>query len=138
MSNINVKFAAILNKDLEVGICMNAIAHMSLGLGAALGKGEALLDDYKDAEGNIYPNISRVPFIILRGKSNEIKKTIFCARESNLVYGIFIDTMREGTYVEQIERTSLTKLDDLNFIGCVIFGPKEKVSELTRKFSLWK
>jgi hypothetical protein len=49
----------------------------------------------------------------------------------------FTDTMI-GTYVEQIERTKQTKEGDLIYYGIVLFGDWEKLSELTRKFSLWK
>jgi hypothetical protein len=138
MTELNVKLAAIINKEADIGVAMNALAHMSLGLGGQLGVETSQLDDYQDVEGNTYPNISRIPFIILRGKSSEIRKTIFAAKEAGLNYGAFTETMREGTYIDQLERTRNTKLEDHKFIGCVLFGPKEKVTELTRKFSLWK
>jgi hypothetical protein len=34
------------------------------------------LNDYQDKDGNIYPNISQILFIVLRGKSGEIRKAI--------------------------------------------------------------
>jgi hypothetical protein len=43
-----------------------------------------------------------------------------------------------GTYLEQIERTRQTKDADLIYYGIALFGDWDKVSELTRKFSLWK
>ena len=48
------------------------------------------------------------------------------------------DTMTIGTFNEQIERTKQKKEDDLVYYGIVLFGDWDKVSELTRKFSLWK
>lgn len=97
-----------------------------------------LLDNYTDADSNVLPNISRMPFITLRRKSNEIKKAIFAAKDNNITYGAFTDTMTIGTYKEQLERTKITPLENLTFYGCVLFGPSEMVKEITKKFSLWK
>jgi hypothetical protein len=46
--------------------------------------------------------------------------------------------MTTGTYAEQLERTKRVKEADLIYYGIVLFGTWDKVSELTRKFSLWK
>lgn len=138
MYNLDTRLVAIINKELEIGVAMNALAHMSLGLGGFLGSSKLLLVNYIDADSNVYPNISKMPFIILRGKSNEIKKAIFTARDNNITYGAFTNTMTIGTYHEQLERTKITPLENLNFYGCIFFGPSEIVKEITKKFSLWK
>lgn len=132
------KLVAVINKELEPGVALNALAHMTIGLGAHLGKGALDLDDYVDAEGHTYPNISKMPFIILRAKSNEIKKTIHVAREQNIPHGIFINTMTGGTYTEQMAHTQSSTEENLVFYGCVLCGPQEDVNQITRKFSLWR
>ncbi len=132
------KLVAIVNKDVEVGVAMNAIAHMTIGLGAQLNNEILRLDTYQDKDGNKYPNISQMPFIILKGKSNEIKKTIHAARENNIKHGVFLNTMTGGTYLEQIDKTSETPEEQLVFYGAVLFGPWELVSQLTKKLSLYK
>ncbi len=66
------KLVALINKEIEVGVAMNAIAHMTLGLGAQVEEAMLKLNDYQDKNGNVYPNISQMPFMILRGKSSEI------------------------------------------------------------------
>lgn len=132
------KLVAIVNKDVEPGVAMNALAHMVVGIGGSLSKDELRLSEYRDKDGNIYPNISEMPFIILRGKSGEIKKAIRNARESNLHYGAFINTMTGGTYQQQIDNTALTPEEDLVFYGAVLFGNWEIVSQITKKFSLYR
>ena len=132
------KLVAVINKDLEPGVALNALAHMTLGLGAHVNKALLRLDTYKDANGNNYPNISQMPFIILRGNSNEIRKTIASAKEQSIEYGIFLNTMTGGTYQEQLERTLQTQESALVYCGCVLFGPWEAVSILIKKLSLWK
>ena len=132
------KLVAILNKDAEPGVVLNALAHMSVGLGAEVGKSPLRLDDYKDAKGNIYPNISQIPFIILRGKSGEIRNTVQKAKELKILHGVFLNTMTGGTYLEQLARTAASQEETLTYYGCVLFGEWGTVSEMTRKFSLWR
>jgi hypothetical protein len=73
---------------------------------------------------------------ILKANSNKIR----ALRQAALLDGIkfidFTDTMTIGSYVEQLERTKQTKEADLIYYGIVLFGNWDKVSELTRKFSL--
>lgn len=136
--NFTHKLVAVLNKDIDPGVAMNALAHMSVGLGADIGKDLLRLDTYQDAEGNPYPNISQIPFIILRAKSNEIRKTVLAARENNIEHTVFLNTMTGGTYLEQLQRTQNANEASLIYYGCVLFGEWDAVSEITRKFSLWK
>ena len=132
------KLVAIINKDIETGAAMNAIAHMTIGLGSQL-TGELLrLNDYQDKNGNIYPNISQMPFIILRGKSGEIRKTLQSAKEQHIKYGVFTHTMTGGTYQEQLDNTRATPEEGLIYYSAVLFGPWDVVSQITKKFSLYK
>lgn len=102
------KLIAIVNKEIPVGVAMNAIAHMVLGLGAHVGENNLRLDTYEDKDGNLYPNISQMPFIVLRGKSTEIKKAIRKAKEQNVLFGAFTNTMTGGGYEQQLENTKNT------------------------------
>lgn len=132
------KLVAIVNKDIEVGIAMNAIAHMTIGLGAQLNNALLRLNDYQDKDGNIYPNISQMPFIILRGKSGEIRKAVQNAKEQNIQHGVFTNTMIGGTYQQQLDNTLATPEQDLMYYGAVLFGPWDTISQITKKFSLYK
>ena len=132
------KLVAVLNKRIEAGKVMNALAHMCIGLGAAIGKEELRLTDYQDADGGSHPFISEIPFIILCENSNKIRKLRHEAIANNILLNDFTDTMTIGTYQEQIERTLKVKDEELIYYGIVLFGDWNKVSELTRKCSLWK
>ena len=132
------KLVAILNKEIEQGVATNALAHMSLGMGAFIGKESLQLCEYKDANGDIYPNISAMPFIILQGKHKDIRKTVHQARELQIPGSVFLNTMTGGTYIEQLERTCLSKEEELIYYGCVLFGEWDQVSALTKRYSLWR
>ena len=132
------KLVAVLNKSVEPGKVMNALAHMCIGLGSVIGKEELRLTDYKDADGGSHPFISELPFIILSENSNKIRKLRNEAIVNHITFNDFTDTMTIGTYKEQIVRTVQVKDEDLIYFGIVLYGDWEKVTELTRKFSLWR
>lgn len=132
------KLVAVLNKSIETGKIMNALAHMCIGLGSAINKGDLRLTDYKDADGGSHPFISEIPFIILSENSNKIRKLRQEAMANNIIFNDFTDTMTVGTYQEQIERTAQVKDENLIYYGIVLFGEWNKVTDLTRKFSLWR
>lgn len=127
-----------MNEKIEPGIIMNALAHMCIGFGSVIGQDPLRLTNYIDADGGSHPHISEMPFMILKANSNKIKALKTAALESGIQCVDFIQTMTIGSYVEQVERTKQTKDADLIYYGVVLFGNWDKVSELTRKFSLWK
>lgn len=133
------KLVAVVNKQIETGVLMNAVAHMCLGFGAHMGAEDLQLMDYKNAEGFIYPNISKMPFIILREKnSNKIGNLLFKAKEAGVQYSVFTNTMTEGTWADQEIRTLATGQENIIYFGLVLFGPHQVVSELTKKLSLYR
>lgn len=138
MNNFENKLVAVMNKNIEIGTVMNALAHMCIGFGANIGIGSLRLCNYVDADGGAHPHISEMPFIILRENSNKIRKLREEALAKQIAFVDFTDTMTVGTYQEQIERTAVTKESDLTYYGIVLFGKWDIVSEMTRKFSLWK
>lgn len=132
------KLVAVLNKSVDTGKVMNALAHMCIGLGSTIGKSELRLTDYIDADGGSHPFISEIPFIILSENSNKIRKLRNEAIINGIIFNDFTDTMTLGTYKEQIERTLQVNDEKLIYYGIVLFGDWDKVTELTRKCSLWK
>ncbi len=131
------KLVAIVNKDADVGVAMNAIAHASLALGASFGKEEMYLQDNIDANGNVWP-MSGMPYIILRGKSGEIRKAVLAAKAEGVTQLAFVETMTGGTWQEQVERTSKVSEDDHIYFAAILYGPWETVSQITKRFSLYK
>lgn len=132
------KLVAVMNEKVEPGVIMNALAHMCIGFGSDIGKESLRLTDYIDADGGLHLNISEMPFMILKAHANKLRALRVAAHQAEIRYIDFTHTMTLGTYLEQIERTKQTKEAELIYYGVVLFGDWDKVSELTRKFSLWK
>lgn len=139
MIKIKNKIVAIINKNIEIGTAMNTLAHISFGMGVSIeNKDDARLTNYNDGDGNDHKNISEMHLIVLRANSNKIRKTRNAAIEKGIKYVDFTDTMTIGTYQEQIAKSAQTKEEELIYYGIILFGEGGIVSEITKKFSLWK
>lgn len=119
---------------------MNALGHMAFGLGASLPDKAALrLDTYLGKNGELHPNISDNPFIVLAAdNSNKIRTLKQVLIEAKIPFVDFISTMTEGTFDEQKQRTAETPDEELEYFGICFFGEVEQLKTLTKKFSLWK
>jgi len=134
------KFVAVLNKKIPEGRLMNALAHATAGLSAAYPEVDVMrIGNYEDKSGNVHQSISDNPFIILRAdNSNKLRALRQQLVEQNICFTDFVDTMTEGTYVEQQERTKNTNEEDLEYFAVVMFGEIEALNTINKKFSLWR
>ena len=51
---------------------------------------------------------------------------------------VFTNTMTEGTWEDQEAKTLATQPEEIIYYGIVLFGPKEIVTHLTKKLSLFR
>jgi hypothetical protein len=143
MGNQNVtthKFVAVLNKKVDIGKVLNVLAHLSISIVAdAIPEQvqEMGVVNYSDKDENTH-KASKNSFVILKADNgNKIRTVRNAAKEKGILFVDFTNTMQEGTFLEQLERTKQTPEAELDYYGIVLFGEIDKISELTRKFSLW-
>lgn len=135
----SLRFIAILNKKVETGKLMNALGHMTAGLGSFNKDGQMCFLEYKDKDGGIHPNISHFPFIALKAdNSNKIREVRKEAIARNILFTDFTSTMTVGTSEEQQSRTKDTPESELEYYGICLFGSTQELREFTGKFSLFQ
>ncbi len=134
------KFVAVLNEKIPVGVLMNSLAHMAAGLaGSYPNIPEMRFDSYIDRDGGDHKSISDHPFIILKAENSNQIRTLRQELIANNVHFVdFTNTMTVGTYQEQKDRTRQTPEAELEYYGICMFGDKILLSQLTKKFSLWR
>jgi len=134
------KFVAVLNKKIPMGSLMNALGHMSAGLvGSYPNIPEMRFDSYFDQNGGDHKSISDHPFIILSAdNSNQIRTLRQTLMSAGIHFVDFTSTMTIGTYAEQKERTKSTPEEQLEYYGICMFGKKDVINPITKKFSLWR
>ncbi len=134
------RFVAILNKKIQVGRLMNALGHITAGLaGGSNNASKMCFLQYKDRDGNIHPNISHFPFIVLRAdNSNKIRTVRQECIKRNIPFADFTNTMTIGTSQEQRDATENTPEAELEYYAIVLFGSTTEIKEFTKKFSLYR
>ena len=139
MAQFENKIVAVVNENIEPGRAMMALSHAMLGFGAGLtSRQEVRLNRYVDASNCSHEPISEMPIVVLKGSSNKIRELRKSALSLGLKFADFCDTMSIGTYEEECELTKTKKDEELSYWAIVIFGPQAQVSELTKKFSLYR
>lgn len=131
----------LMNQKLEGGIVLNAIAHLGMGIAHAVGEeGRRQLKflDFTDGNGQAHKSISARSLIVLRGKLSELRKLREQARDAGILAVDFTSSMTGDTYREQLERTAQIPEPGLEYYGVALFGPVDKISPLTKRYSLWK
>lgn len=133
------KIVAVINKNLETGVALNAIAHMGAGLVASASetdKQNMHFMNFVDKSSKDHNSISALSLVVLRWTSGEIRKVRSQAEEENLHLVDFLETMTGDTYKEQLQKTSAVVFEELNFYGVMLFGKRDVIDPITKKLSL--
>ena len=133
------QFTCVLNKKIPAGRALNALGHMTAGLITLHDDHNPLrFQTYVDKDGGEHPSISDNPFIVLSAKNgNQIRTLRNALIEKGIKFTDFTDTMIEGTYADQHDRTRATAEIDLDYYGICFFMNAAQSRELTKKFSLY-
>ena len=134
----NYKFVCVVNKKAETGAVINAAVKMAAGLGATFG-GNLKTSKFKDANDAEHGNVPSVPVVVLKAdNANKVRQVRQKAEEEKIAYSDFNASMAIGDASEQRKVLSALSDDDLEYQGICLFGPEDKVNELTKKFSLFR
>lgn len=134
------KFVVLVNKSLETGKAMNAIAHSCAGLIACAPeelREKMSFIDFTDKDGNLHKSISGLSLIVLRGTNGELKKARQKFAEGNIHFIDFVESMTGGTYQEQLEKTGALSGDNMEYYCVAAFGEMDVINPITKRFSLW-
>jgi hypothetical protein len=134
------QFVCVLSKKISAGRALNALGHMTAGLVAQYDDKKAMrFQTYTDKDGTDHPSISDNPFIVLSAKNgNQIRTLRNALIEKGIKFTDFTDTMIEGTYADQHNRTANTPEEELDYLGICFFMNSAESRELTKRFSLYQ
>lgn len=132
------KLYVVVHEGLDEGKRANAIAHMSLGLGAQLGREGIRPTPYVSADDVVFHNISEHPFIVMKGKLPALRKLYEdVVSVKDIPHVEFLETMHLGpTFREQIGATREKPLSEITILGMALFGEFNTLKPLLKKFSL--
>lgn len=128
------KYTFILNRNAPPGQLLNALGHLSIGLGA---NADDLLD-YPISTTGTTALISRWPVIVLAAKSStQLANTLSNANAANGIRtNAFTASMIGASAEQQIAATATQPVESIEYIGIGLFGPADLITPLTKKYSL--
>lgn len=138
----SMMIVAVLNKEakMEPWQELNTVAHLNAAFGARVGRGDLFTRDIITSKDNqkIKLNIKNAIMIKTAPSNDEVKKLITNARENKLEVDEFIREMIETTSDKKlIDMTAKKDFKDIEYLGALIYGPKDIVEELTSHFKLY-
>ena len=93
---------------------------------------------YTDADANAHPVPALSPVVLSARNASQLRTARLDAIRAGLPHADFTETMTGDTFAEQMARTKATREEDLDYWGLGVFGPRQAVDPITRKFSLWR
>jgi hypothetical protein len=137
--NNGKKFVAVINRRHPLPVILNALAHAAFGMS---GKGPDIgnLLDYRNDATDFLAKVDESPFIILEAKnSSQLQFLLSVAmKTSNVSYNVFTTSMIGGSAQAQLAATQAATGEGLDFVAVTLFGPREVVEPLTKRFSLFR
>lgn len=146
MPSVNVtathKFVIVLNERSPIGKLLSATGQLAMSLYCNATEEQrinASFIPFFNPSGNSLITVSTCSFVILKGTANQLLTLYAQATEQELLSAIFTSTMSfNGIEEDLIHKTATTPLDQTEPYGVGLFGTIEKLSPLTKKFSLFK
>lgn len=133
---------AVLNKKakLEPWQELNAIAHLTAAFGARVGRGELFTRDTIVSKDNhqIKLNIKNAIMIKTAPSEKVLRELLTKAKNAKLEVDEFIREMIETTNDKKVtEITASKNFADIEYLGILIYGPKDVVEDLTSDLKLY-
>ncbi len=133
---------AVINKGANLAAWqeMNTVAHLNAELGIHGGKKLLLQENIETKDGEkIKLNIQHAIMIKTAESSSTLQKLSAHAKKGGLEVSEFIREMIETTDDRKVIAAAKSKnLEDVEFLGVLVFGKKSEVEALTKHFELYK
>lgn len=137
-----LKIVTVLSSELDAGTALNVVGHLGACLGAFADDRDRLMGrpTLVDASGVAHRGVAQHPFIVLKAKPVQVRKTVELARdEPELFLADYPREMLTTADDDELHAALLTAEEaDLEYLGALLYGPADAVDPLCRRFSLWR
>ncbi|MBD2809610.1 DUF2000 domain-containing protein [Xenorhabdus sp. Vera] len=131
------KIYVILSNNHENSILFNAACHLTAGIVDSV-QGMSFHRYYNESS-EFVANISHYPIVILKAKnSNQLKTLTEKCHQEKIQYNFFTTSMISHSAEQQKEDTLNAPVEELDFVAVALYGDRDILSPLTKKFSLFK
>jgi hypothetical protein len=132
----DTKIVMVLREGLPPNVATNAAAVLGLSLGGRLP--HLIGADGRDSFGGVHAGLNTNPVPVVIAANDQIAELHGKARErADLVAVGFTEVARRARdYRSYLDDLVVTPGPDLEYVGLALFGPRNKVTALTKRFPL--
>lgn len=132
----DMKIVLVLRTDLPPALAANAAVVLGLALGGRLEGSVA--GDGVDASGTLHAGLNPVPVPTLTASGTELHELHEQALAAGdvTVVGFNEVARRSRSYTEYEEALSQTPVQDIEYVGLIVHGPRNRVTKLTKRLAL--
>jgi hypothetical protein len=133
---LETKIVIVLREGLAPHIAANAAAVLGLSIGGRLP--QLLGADGKDASGGVHAGLNTHPVPVVTADADQIAELHGMARERDdvIVVGFTEVARRARDYGIYLDDLATTPAADLEYVGVALFGPRNRITALTKRFPL--
>lgn len=131
------KIVAVINKDLSVGLAMNALGHMAFAIGSYSDNLMMGAHKYIDASGNSYNGISKYPFMVLQATQEQIEQIAKKSDEKDVTTVKYTQEMFDTDTDDELKEAIMNNSKPV-IHAIVVSGDKKPVNSLTGSFGLYR
>ena len=126
----------MVDETLPAGHAVNAAAVLGLAVGGRLT--DSLGADGKDASGGVHAGLNTHPVPVVTASREQLRELRRKAgeRPDLLVVGFNEIARRARVYEDYLATLAETPADDIDYAGIALFGPRNRVTALTKRFPL--
>jgi hypothetical protein len=130
------KLVVVVDETLATGHAVNAAAVLGLAVGGRIQ--DSLGADGKDASGGEHLGLNTHPVPVVTASREQLRELRHKAAERPdlLVVGFSEVARRARAYDDYLATLAETDGDDIDYAGVAVFGPRNRVTALTKRFPL--
>ncbi len=132
------KSVIVLDAKLKTGVALTVAAHLGTSMGS-FGEGHMGKDWLVDKTGIRHRGLPRYPLVVFKAKVAQLREALNKAREMPELMvvdcpSVFLDAAGDGELAQTLEGTDE---QDLDYMGILIYGPRDAVDSLTSRLRPW-
>lgn len=133
---LETKIVIAVREGLAPEVATNAAAVLGLSLGGRLP--QLLGADGKDADGTVHAGLNTHPVPVVTADPRQIAELQASARarEDIIVVGFTEVARRARDYPTYLDDLAATPASGLEYVAVAVFGPRNRVTALTKRFPL--
>jgi lysyl-tRNA synthetase class 2 len=137
--DMSKKITIVINENLEDWKVLNTIGHISAYLGHETDNDFYSGPAYSTKDGEEFDRTCQYPIIVLSANPSQLQQLRKDLTDTNLMHYNFLAEHLEVEKDEDIAETLSDKTtEDIELYGIGILGDRDKLKDITGKFSLWR